>query len=309
MGWKLSGEVQEPGALLLDDTRRNRSRAQSRVQHMESAMPTSVEKISAGITAALAPDAGAIPLARLRGAPATSSAINALFDETGTKSRRLADLCNGLTKHMTAFEESKRAEVGALPREVSQSARAKILRDALKRERRDKSAISSAERTRLAAELRDAKARVEATASLFTPLSLLKRGALGSAKAATYRAALASAGAVEVEEALTHAALTGDRDLAAAAIARLDASKSVRQGCRISKSEVAEALCGAEATRAKRNALGVEIAAESGLMAFNEAEGRDVPSVRRFTLGMKRQEFARLNAIVEGRETPEGGDS
>jgi hypothetical protein len=174
----------------------------------------------------------------------------------------------------------------------------------LKQERRKVEAVGKDEREKLRAEIREAAEKLEAVRHLHTgdPVAVLKRSSYGSEKARLYREALAGAGPAELEEALQTALLRGDKDLAAAAVQRVQGlGRDMRSQIRTDFREVAKHLTRAEVDRCTRNILVAEIAAERAAHAELESYGRKVHPNRKMRLGAKVRE---LTALVG--ETPDG---
>ncbi len=271
----------------------------------------STSRISAGLRQREEASASAVPLAALRGGPATISDLNTLASQASAKVARLRELADGVSRHMATFEARKRAELDGLGKTTNDNGtvtdalghvrRGKLLRDAVRQERQNAVAVGEEERASLAAELRDISSRVDAVRDLHEDaVAVLKMNALGSAKVAAYRDDLAHAGPVEVEAAMRRAVLTQDKDLGAACLRRLDAMpKGARDSVRVSRADLADTLVGADVRRARMNLMAVEIASGEAEMAVATVEGRDVPSHRKIAIGIKQREFAELHAAVE----------
>lgn len=273
----------------------------------------SVDRISAGLAQRERQTAGnTVPLANLAGAPKSLGELKETAASAMTKQQRLADMIAGITKTLETFEKRKRAEFDSLGKSRDDSGvvtdtlgadrRKKMLADTLKNERRRVLAVGAEQRAKLADELDELRQQAHAVASLYAdPVASLKLGTLGSERRGSYSRDLASAGPVEVENALRRAVLTGDKDLAAAALARLDGmAKQQRDAIPINRREVAEALAGEESIEAKAAILRTEIAAESAAQVVAKIEGREVPSTKKVALGIKRRELAALVGEPDG---------
>ncbi len=260
-------------------------------------MTTSIDKINSGLRSRAGKPH--IPIAHLKGAPRSLSDLNELADQAQSKGKRLAELVDGVESHMEAFEARKRREFDSLP--IDKAQKAKALREALKQERAHILAVGKEERDALLADIQSLNAKIQAVKAMWAdPVGILVRSSLGSEKADRYRRDMESSGPVAVEQALQQSILAGDKDLAAACFSRIDAMpRKVRESVRVSRAEVASHLVSNTWNRATRSILGVEIAAESAEFAAAKATGRDLPSTRKLSLGMKRKEWAKLNQAVE----------
>lgn len=272
----------------------------------------SVDRITAGLRARERETAGSvIPLSNLRGAPRTISDLNTLASTADLKSKRLTEMVAGISTALESFEAEKRAELSEMGKSrgdngtvqdlIGDKARVRMLRDAMRAKRKEALAVGSEAREKLAAELREIRAKVAAVSDLFSDsVAYLKTSTMGSDRRGAYLRDLQSSGPMEIEAALRHAVLNQDRDMAAAALQRLDSlPKNLRDSVRVNRREVADALVGAEVTRARRNMLAAEIAVESADIEVTRSEGREVPSSRKVALGIKRRTFEELNAAVE----------
>jgi len=162
------------------------------------------------------------------------------------------------------------------------------------------------ERAKLAATLREAKASLDLVRDLWaSPVAVLMRSTLGSEKRATYAANLAAAGPTEVDAAMSLAARTGDKDLAAAACVRIDGlTKEARKSLKFSKSEVAEHMV-AKDFNAATEALGLaDYYRESGDLAAREIEGSRISPNAKIRVGQKLMELE----IQLGRKIAVDGD-
>jgi hypothetical protein len=267
------------------------------------------DKIAAGLAAR--DRKAVIPLSNLKGAPATSGDLNELAAQIELAASRVGEIAEGFERAVEDFTTRKRAELARLGRSADERGvttdslgddqRGRMLREAVRAERRRLLEVGVDDRERLASGIREKSARIAAVADMWAdPVAILKRATLGSERADRFRRDLESSGPVEVENALRHAVLTGDRDLAAAALQRVDAMpRASRDSVRISRREVAENLVAEEWTRARRNILVAEIGAESAAVALAGVEGRDVPSSRKIALGLKRRELSALSGEGE----------
>jgi hypothetical protein len=142
-------------------------------------------------------------------------------------------------------------------------------------------------------------------------IGALMRETLGSDKRRAFAMDVATAGPIDCDGYLRHAAKIGGeegRALAAAVFQRLDQlaeqSPDIRKRCTISKNDVAEALIGAQVRAARQcvEAIGIlndEIAHEAA-----ELDGREVSQLARDSLRMRRHNFDKQFP----EEMPEAGE-
>ena len=85
-----------------------------------------------------------------------------------------------------------------------------LLADSLKAKRKEVLSVGADKRAKLAAELRETKAKVEAVKDLYSnPMTILKASTLGNEHRGAYLHDLSASGPVEIEQALRRAVLTG----------------------------------------------------------------------------------------------------
>lgn len=257
-----------------------------------------------------------IPLSHLSGAPKNLSELKATAASAMQRQQRLSEMTAGIAKTLERFEADKRAEFAELGKShgdngtvndnLGDDRRRKMLADTMKAKRREVLNVGADQRAALKRELDAMRDQVQAVSDLYAdPVAYLKRSTWGSDKADLYRRDLSAAGPRELENAMQTAALTGNRELAAAALSRLDSlAKNQRDSVRINRRELAESLVADEVRDAKAAIMRAEIAAESAALEIARVEGREVPASRRMSLGMRRRELQALIGEDESADDP-----
>lgn len=262
-------------------------------------MPTSVQKIAAGLTAAQ--KGTTAPLAGLRGLPTSVSDLNHLASLAHAKRDRLKLITDGIIKAVADREARvteewrergiDRQENGARHDTIGATKRAKYVRDEVAAYRRDALRISSEERTTIRRELGAIRDQIETVKAMWSdPVALLMRSTLADAKRSVYAANLAASGPAEIEATLRHAVMTGDRALAAAALSRLDTMDSqARKSVSLSRADVAKALVAEEHAAASQFIGMAVVAIEDAAIADDTAEGKEIAPSRKIALGALKQ--------------------
>ncbi len=118
------------------------------------------------------------------------------------------------------------------------------------------------------------------------------RSTLGSEKRATYTRNLERAGPTELENAIREAVPTGNRELAAACLTRLDSiGKESRKLVQFSKSDVAEVMAGAGFLKAQEAFGLADLAFAQSELAEQEITGKSASANQKIKIGMMRHEL------------------
>lgn len=250
------------------------------------------EKIVAGLDAR----SGKNSLARLAGAPRNVTEITEVSERIDRNSKRLAEFSN-IGEGIDAYEAERKAywreagrrvlDGGQVLETMTAENQRRMVADDVAAERDRILADTETQREKLDRQIREDRHKLEAIADLYAdPVAILKTGTLGSERRAAYSRDLEHSGPAEIEAVFRRAVVAGDRDMAAAAMGRMDAMpRDARDAVRVSRGEVANAVVGGEHRKAQIAILGSQVASERALIAHDRAQGRDVPSARRMAVG------------------------
>ncbi len=171
--------------------------------------------------------------------------------------------------------------------------RKKMLDSSIDKFRKTLNAATSEERATLLAEQRGAKATLDLVRRSWTlPVDALMRSTLGSEKRAIYSRNLEAAGPTELENAIREAVPTGNRDLAAACLTRLDSiGKESRKLVSFSKSEVAEVMAGDSFVKAQEAFGLADYAIAQSELAEQEIQGKSASAGQKIKIGVMRTEL------------------
>lgn len=171
--------------------------------------------------------------------------------------------------------------------------RKKMIDGAIKTFRKTLNAETADERAKLLAEQRAARETLDLVRRAWTlPVDALMTSTLGSEKRATYVRNLERAGPTELENAIQLAVTTGNRDLAAACLVRLDSiGADGRKLVSFSKSDVAEVVAGADFLKAAEAFGLADLAIAQSELAEREIQGKPVTSRDKMRIGLLKHEL------------------
>ena len=247
---------------------------------------------------------GTFKLAALAAAPSTIAAISEITVKAAKARDRLHEL---RAASVTAVEKHREkitaeyADLGMVEHEsgigrldtLGATRRKKMLDSAITKFRKELNAATSEERAKLLSEQRAAKETLNLVRKAWTlPVDALMRSTLGSEKRATYTRNLEAAGPTELENAIRESVPTGNRDLAAACLVRLDSiGKESRKLVQFSKSDVAEVMVGAGFLKAQEAFGLADLAFAQSELAEQEITGKSASANQKIKIGMMRAEL------------------
>jgi len=289
-------------------------------------MTTPNETIRAGLDAheRAKSSGGKAKLASLASAPNTIPKMTELRQVVFLARNRLSAIRTAAVEAMRKHREKVEAEYGDLGwvenengkgriDTLGASQRKRMIDGAIRKFQKEQDAKTADERATLLDGMQDAKAALDLVRDSWqSPVGVLMRGTLGSAKRATYAANLANAGPIEVNEAIREAVTSGDKELAAACCVRIDAmSRESRQSLSFTKSDVAEVLIGDEYAKAIE-AIGLtDFAIAQGELADREARAIAVSPDEKIGVGLRLEDLKKRlgkNFDKDGNALDENGE-
>ena len=265
-------------------------------------MTTPIQKIGLGIDALeRAKNApGKALLSALAAAPANITALSEIHTKVTKARDRLQKIRTVTVEAVREHREkvtSEYADFGMTANDSGQgridtlgvTRRKKMIEASVSTFQKEAKAATAGERTKLHSEMREAKATLSLVRDVWTsPVGVLMCSTLGSEKRSVYSRNLESAGPAELNQAMSEAVRTGDKELAAACCVRIDSmGKDSRKLLKFSKSDIAEILIGEEWNTAQE-AIGVaDFAISQSELADKEIRGIKVSPDEKIRVGQR----------------------
>lgn len=269
-------------------------------------MPNSKDKIAAGLADRDNPKSAG--LSALQGAPTTIQEVTKLSRKALSARARLRSFTAAveqLTEEHRQTAESRYANMDLPQKDIANVVR-KDVADFRKR------AVQAARGDIDGAlgEIRQINEQFAAIKDSWSdPAAVLMRQTRASDRRSTLAANLSNAGPKELENAARDAAASGDADLAAAVLSRLDSMRANdRKAVQFDRAELARAVAGDEFNEAVA-AIGLaDLAMDEAALADDEAQGRRVAGSRKNAIGLKRRELQELGVQFDedGEPQPPG---
>ncbi|MPY73105.1 MAG: hypothetical protein GEU87_02490 [Alphaproteobacteria bacterium] len=214
-------------------------------------MPTSKEKVIAGIKARNLRELGQRGLESYAGKPQSLKDLIETASKADLAAQRFTKTLDRLKADIAKETERASAQYEALTR-LPRAERQKLQRDHMAKFRLDLIKASSDERYSVLKEAREHADNMSAVADLYaSPVHMLVQHGLGGEARSRYFEQIRSAGPNELTTYARRAVNLGDRDLAAAVAQRYDSlDSSQRKAAGFSKNDLANAAAGADFVKA-----------------------------------------------------------
>ena len=265
-------------------------------------MTTPIQKIGLGIDALeRAKNApGKALLSALAAAPANITALSEIHTKVTKARDRLQKIRTVTVEAVREHREkvtSEYADFGMTANDSGQgridtlgvTRRKKMIEASVSTFQKEANAATAEERTKMLAEMREAKATLNLVRDVWaSPVGVLMRDTLGSEKRSIYSRNLEFSGPAELNQAMSEAVRTSDKELAAACCVRIDSmGKEPRKLLKFSKSDVAEILAGDEWSKAIE-AIGLaDFAIAQSELADKEIRGIKVSPDEKIRVGQR----------------------
>ena len=283
-------------------------------------MPTTLEKIRAGIAAADRQKTD--PYHHLVEVPQTTAALSNLAARAkilGGRYKTFADGIKSAVEKHRAEAEATFAQVGKSTDEngvttdpLGAIQRRQLVENSVRDFRRNVALkVGEIDRAEILAELKTINRKIQAVADLHNDaVGILMGSTLGSKRRSDFAQDLRHSGPRELELAANKALVTGDKDLLAACFGRLDSmDKKTRELVKLSRHDSARHLVGDQLNVGLSSIALAEVSLDTAMMLDDEIEGRKVAPSRKIGLGLKKQKLAEMGIDIESEDAVKGGET
>ena len=246
---------------------------------------------------------GVFKLSALAAAPSTLAEIHEITIKAAKARDRLhelraeeIDLARKASDAITLAWKDRGTKIsadGIRTDTIDGTQRRKLISEDIKSAHTERMAATADERATILAEQRAAKGVLDLVRRSWTsPVDNLMTSTLGSEKRAIFSRNLERSGPSELENAIRESVTTGNRNLAAACLARLDSIGSEsRKLVQFSKTDIAEQVAGDGFVKASEAFAFADLAFEQSIFAEHEITGRGATAGAKVRIGLLKHEI------------------